>query len=131
MEWNCLDCKQLNQGDGLFCGKCGTRRQVGAQHVLDILGLIKNQPNERHTPKPDDLRGHFDSWFDGGASITHTGTHTEYEFIDGTHAVQKYRFGPLSDPDCHVLDMTIEFPNRVSVSITSRVLLGNFHDTFS
>ena len=131
MEWNCRECKQLNQGDGLFCGKCGMRRSVGPQQVLDILGLMEKRPNERLTPQSDDVPGHFDSWFDGGALITHTGTHTEYEFTDGTHAVWKYHFGPMSDPDCHVLDIDIEFPNKVSVSIHSRVLSKNLQDTFS
>jgi len=131
MEWNCLECKQFNQGDGLFCGKCGRRREVGAKQVLDILGLMENQPNARRTPQPGDLPGQFDIWFDGGASITHTGTHTEYEFADGTRAVQKYRFGPLSDPDYHVLDLDIAFPNKVSVSIASRVLFDNVHYSFS
>ena len=129
MEWNCLECKQLNQGDGLFCRECGRRRKVNGQQVLDISGLMTNRPNARRTPQPGDLPGTFDSWFDGGASITHTGTHTEYEFADGTRARENYRFGPLSDPECHVIEIIIKFPNNVRVSLTESVLFDNPHDT--
>jgi hypothetical protein len=55
------------------------------QQVIRILGVIEKQPNIREAPRPGDIPGDFDRWFDGGAITFVTGT-TKYTFSDGSEA---------------------------------------------
>ena len=53
--------------------------------VERILELMSTQPNARPIPKPGDIEGNFDTWFDGGAVKHDTGI-TTYRFADGSVA---------------------------------------------
>jgi hypothetical protein len=53
--------------------------------VSRILQLMRAQPNARRSPKPDDVVGNFDVWFDGGAVKHDTGI-SRFQFTDGSAA---------------------------------------------
>ena len=48
-----------------------------------ILTLIGARPNARRRPRPGDVTGDFDLWFDGGALRTRDGVQS-YQLGDGT-----------------------------------------------
>jgi hypothetical protein len=54
--------------------------------IVRILTLIMETPNLRTSPRVGDLKGHFTSWFDGGAVFEPTGL-TSYRFDDGSAAM--------------------------------------------
>src|SRR4051795_10996636 len=55
--------------------------------VARVLGLIAEKPNPLRRPKPGDVEGEFDIWFDSGAERVATGYHV-FRFADGTEAIQ-------------------------------------------
>ncbi len=75
--------------------------------IARVLQCIGNPPNRRDKPKPDDLNGVFDFWFDGGAAQQITGW-TEYKFSDGIRA---------KDGVTPCLSITIDLPNGIRVRI--------------
>jgi len=60
-------------------------KRISEETVSQILGLVATVPNKRETPLKNDLEGHFNFWFDGGACISMTGF-DRYCFKDGTVA---------------------------------------------
>jgi hypothetical protein len=78
--------------------------------VLQRLSSIHAPPNLRSTPKPGDLDGKFDRWFDGGALKVVTGWN-EYHFADGTLAYV---------PTTPELQIEIRFPSGAYVTISER-----------
>jgi hypothetical protein len=54
--------------------------------VARILSAIAQLPNRRSQPRPGELPGDFDLWFDGGAVKNSTG-YTIYAFADGSQAL--------------------------------------------
>jgi hypothetical protein len=61
-----------------------TRREL-MEAVARIFRLMSTQPNARSTPRTQDLQGHFDLWFDGGAVKHDTGI-SSWRFDDGATA---------------------------------------------
>jgi len=59
---------------------------IDLRTVLRQLSSIDSPPSLRSVPKPGDLNGKFDQWFDGGALKVVTGW-SEYHFSDGTLAI--------------------------------------------
>jgi hypothetical protein len=53
--------------------------------VARILTLMTAPPNPRQRPLEHDLKGNFDTWFDGGAVKHDTGIST-YAFANGSSA---------------------------------------------
>lgn len=78
------------------------------ESVARILELIRRPPNLRREPRPGDLEGDFDQWFDGGAIKGVTGS-TYYHFADGSRATVPVTVQPR---------VTIVFPDGWSVSVT-------------
>ena|SRR5579859_2602194 len=54
-------------------------------HVSTRLELLAELPRYHQRPRPGDMIGQFDAWFDGGA-VRYLTSITEYHFADGTHA---------------------------------------------
>lgn len=75
---------------------------VDPEDVADVLALIADPPNLRQAPKPYDLAGHFDEWFDGGA-VRHADAYSEYVLEDGVIATVE---------DTEVLSVIIRFGSR-------------------
>lgn len=67
--------------------------RVGIDEVIRILGLIAGQPNARRFPRPGDIEGNYDQWFDGGAWRANTGGPTEFHFAGGDRASVDPPFG--------------------------------------
>lgn len=59
--------------------------RVDPEDVADVLSVIGDPPNLRGAPRPYDLMGDFDEWFDGGA-VKHKTGYSEYTLEDGTFA---------------------------------------------
>ncbi|MDH3458628.1 MAG: hypothetical protein OER90_17450 [Gemmatimonadota bacterium] len=56
------------------------------RRVANVLSAIAGSRGRRTERQPDDLKGTYDYWFDGGAYKVFTGWN-EYDFADGTKAV--------------------------------------------
>lgn len=96
-DWVCKHCAHWNTSMAI-CAQCGrplaepeetlplTHRPVFLDDIARILSLIHAPPNLRQQPRPGDIEGDFDEWFDGGARQFVTG-HTQYQFSDGSSAV--------------------------------------------
>lgn len=69
---------------------------VGIDDLARILRLIAEEPNARRFPRPGDIEGKFDQWFDGGARLAHTGGRTFYDFANGDRACVDNPFGGSS-----------------------------------
>ena len=82
-------------------------QRISESRVATILQLIDRLPGKRDAPRPGDLRGNYDFWFDGGAGAMHTGL-TEFTLDDGT----RVRVGVVPR-----LSVTIEFPDGRRVGI--------------
>ncbi|MCC7011689.1 MAG: hypothetical protein IT454_03920 [Planctomycetes bacterium] len=83
------------------------RERVLEDEILAVLARIKALPNRRERPKPGDLEGDFDLWFDGGAVKVLTGV-SHCHFADGTRV---HTFGPL------YLNLRIEFADGRAVEV--------------
>lgn len=75
---------------------------VDPEDVADVLALIAEPPNLRQAPKPYDLAGPFDEWFDGGA-VRHGDGYSEFVLEDGVIATVE---------DTDVLSVIIRFGSR-------------------
>ena len=80
---------------------------VDLSSVLQRLSTVDSPPNLRSTPRPGDLHGKFDRWFDGGALKNVTGWN-EYHFSDGTLAVV---------PTAPTLQVELRFPSGAYVLV--------------
>lgn len=59
--------------------------RVREQDVAAVLLAIAAPPNVRSRPRPGDLAGAYDQWFDGGALRIGTGV-TTFVFANGVQA---------------------------------------------
>jgi hypothetical protein len=77
-----------------------------------VLGAMADPPGRRERPRPGDLEGTYDFWFDGGAAVGITARGMLYDFVDGTRAWQSGLFDECS--------VQIEFRDgcEVKVSLT-------------
>jgi hypothetical protein len=97
------------------------RQRQHRQLLAGILELLADPPNYRRQPRPGDLAGDFDGWFDGGA-VRYLTSIVEYHFADGVRA----SIHDLSMQTVHVLfpdgaQLTIEEP-PAQPSFADRVL---------
>ena len=102
LSWD--DSLSASQAAGMS-GRRGNR--IPERDIAKIVQCIATPPNRRSQPKPGDLNGSFDFWFDGGGARQVTGW-TEYELADGIRA--KVDAIPS-------LSITIDFPNGSRVTI--------------
>jgi hypothetical protein len=78
--------------------------------VILVLSSIEQPPGLRSEPRPGDLKGEFDQWFDGGA-IKHITGYSEYHYTDGTLAVV---------PVVPVLNVEIRLPSGECVTVSEQ-----------
>lgn len=57
--------------------------RIDPEDVADVLAVVADPPNLRGGPRPYDLVGDYDEWFDGGA-VKHETGYSEYTLDDGT-----------------------------------------------
>ena len=84
--------------------------RVDLPTVARVLSSIAQPPGLRSTPQVHDLKGEFESWFDGGAIKNVTGW-SEYHFADGSVAIVP------TTPHFHV---DVRLPNGRYVSISEQ-----------
>ena len=107
----CSTCDRLVPLEFRYCGYCGNIASADDKTTIDadgsspieseplilriarVLTLIGDPPGRRVCPQAGDLIGSYDFWFDGGASIHHTGPNRQYDFADGTVAWESTKFG--------------------------------------
>jgi hypothetical protein len=77
--------------------------------IAHVLSVISDPPGRRERPQPGDLEGGYEFWFDGGASIHHTGPHRQYDFVDGTTAWESTKYG---------FGIRIRFPDGSEITIS-------------
>jgi hypothetical protein len=79
-------------------------------HLTNLLQQLDNPGTIRDTPRPDDLQGDYDGWFDGGAFEDLTG-HRTYFFKDGSE---------ITIGSFYKIAMTIRLPNGAELDLTER-----------
>lgn len=103
----CKACSKSFRYGAYFCPHCGVthraippspavpapaqvddrwKQRVSEAELAQVLNVLARPPNFRHHPRPDDLKGDYSAWFDGGAMREHTGTRS-FHLADGTTAV--------------------------------------------
>jgi hypothetical protein len=85
--------------------------RIGERDVAAVLLAISERPNARSGPRPGDLAGEYDQWFDGGAIRIETGV-TCFVFANGIEA-------RVGGPMPH-LAVVIRFPDGRIVHVEQR-----------
>lgn len=120
----CSTCKWLVPIALRYCGYCGNatgaikpdqsvpslvERRSLVDRITRVLSAIGDPPGRRDQPRAGDLQGAYEFWFDGGAAIQHTGPSRQFDFDDGTIALESTKFG---------FGVSIRFPDGCEVAVS-------------